>query len=328
MHRSRGRSLILLGLVAALGCGAPPAEQPAQLTKVRVSMRKHLSWGPLMIAQAEGFFREEGLEIEEVTTQRPQESLVALVTGDLDVMPGPLHAGFLSAIGRGASVRIAGGMGNLGPQCTYFGIVLRKGLDTTGTPSIKRARVGQDGGSRYLAETMFGSRKVFLKDIESVYLPEAVMATALESGSLDAIAVSEPSLLRLTKLGTLWLKGEDAVPGFQWAVIAFGDRLLNRDRETGMRFMRAYQRGVDQYLKGKTDRNVAIIAAATGETVEHTREVCWPDFDPRSRINWESIAAFQAWASAQGHLLKVLSQNEAFDSAFVAAITASPDSTH
>lgn len=328
MRLTRPTLFAIVTLLAAPACaGAPDEEAAPPPTKVRVVFRKHLSWGPIFIAQAEGFFKDEGLDIEPIMLQRPQESLVALIAGDIDVNPGPLNAAFLSAIARRAPIRVVAGMNNLAAGgCTYFGIVLRPGLDTAGgPPPMRRMRAGQDGASRFLVHEMLARQHVVLKDIESVYLPDAVMATAMESGSVDAIAMSEPGLTRLKKIGTMWLSAQDAVPGFQWAVVVFGDRLLNRERETGMRFMRAYQRGVAQYRQGKTDRNVAIIAEGTGETAEHTREVCWPEFDTDSRINWESIAAYQAWAKAEGLMLKTISREETFDSAFVAATARTPE---
>lgn len=310
-------SLTCLAMVA-VACGGTPDESAVPLRKVRVAFTQHLSWGPLMIAHAAGFFADEGLDVELVPLLRPEESLVALVTGDIDVRPGPLSAGFLSAIARDAPIRIVAGMGNLNAgSCTYYGIVLRPGLDTAGTPRIRRMRASQDGASRFVVSSMLAQRNVGLDAIETVRLPEAVMGMSLESGSLDAVAVSEPALTRLRKLGTLWLSGQDAVPGFQWAVVAFGERLLDRERDTGKRFFRAYQRGVAQYRQGKTDRNVAIIAEATGETVEYTREVCWPDFAPDSRVNWESIAAFQSWALGEGLMLRTISREQAYDSLFV-----------
>jgi len=313
---------VALIAIAASACAGTPDKSPAApLTKVRMSFSKHLSWGPLMIAQAEGFFRDEGLEVEFVTQLRPEESLVALVTGDIDVRPAPISAGFLSAIARQAPIRIVAGMANLGGSCTYHGILLRPGYDSVGgKPHIRRMRTGTDGANRYITSRLLEKENVSIKDIESVRLPEAVFATALENGSLDAVVVTEPGLSRLkTRGATLWLSGQDVVPGFQWAVVEFGDRLLNRDRETGMRFIRAYLRGIAQYRQGKTDRNVAIIADGTQETPEHIRDVCWPDFNPEGRINWESIAVYQAWLKSESLMLKTVSREQAFDSAFVTA---------
>lgn len=317
---------LLLATSAALGCSAPDT-QPAEsaVRKVRVSFNPHLSWGPLMIAHAEGFFRDEGVEVEFVYALRSEESLVALVTGDIDVRPGPLHAGFLSAVAQGAKIRIAAGQGHLAREgCTYYGIVLRPGLEAAQASTIKRMRASQDGATRYVVSRMLSKHNVNLNAIETIRLPEAVMAMSLESGAIDAVAVSEPALTRVAKVGKLWLAGQDALPGFQWGVLAFGERLLFRERDTGIRFLRGYNRGVARYSEGKTERNVAIIAEATGESVEITREACWPTFSADSRINWESIAEFQTWANAEGLMEHTLSSDQAWDSGFVAASAARP----
>lgn len=312
-----------LALLAALsGCSRADAPAVPTAAKVRVAFLPHLSWGPIMIAQAEGFFKEAGLDVELVPALRSEESLVALVTGSIDVRPGPLNTAFLSAIAQGAKVRIAAGQGHLDPKgCTYYAIVLRPGLDASTAPEIKRMRTSLDGATRYIVSRMLAPHHIDLKAIETIRIPEAVMASSLERGSIDAVAVSEPALTRVAKVGTVWLRAQDAVPGFQWGVIAFGDRLLNKDRAIGARFIAAYNRGVAQYLEGKTDRNVAIIAAATGESEAITREACWPSFRADSRIDWESIAEFQRWANTEGLMEHTVAREQVWDSTFVSAST-------
>src|SRR5688572_18432768 len=125
-------AICIFGLLSVVSCGNA---ETTTLRKVRGSFNPHLSWGRLMIAQAEGVFRDEGLEVEFVHAMEVEETLVALITGDIDVRPGAIHAAFLSAVTRGAPVRITAGSGVLGAQggCSYFGIVLRPGLDTAGT---------------------------------------------------------------------------------------------------------------------------------------------------------------------------------------------------
>ena len=325
------RALLRCAALAALaGCGRAdaPAAGASAPAKVRVSITPHLSWGPLMIAQAEGFFKAEGLDVEFVAAMKSEESLAALVTGDIDVRPGPLHAGFLSAIAQGAKIRVAAGQGHLDPEgCTYYAIVLRPGFEPSKATPIKRMRASQDGATRYVVSRMLAPHDVDIDAIETIRLPEAVMVMSLERGSIDAVAVSEPALTRTSKVGRLWIRAEDAVPNFQWGVIAFGDRLLNKERETGVKFIRAYNRGVEQYRQGKTDRNVAIIAAATGESPEMTREACWPTFRAGSGIDWESIAQFQRWANTEGLMEHTLSRDRVWDSTFVAASAARTDST-
>jgi ABC-type nitrate/sulfonate/bicarbonate transport system substrate-binding protein len=302
-----------------LGCtGARDRQSDSELRPVRLSFNPHISWAPFMIARAEGLFEEEGLDVEFVQALQSEETLVALVTGDIDVRPGPIHAAFLSAVAQGARVKLAAGMGVLDPDgCTYFGIVLRPGLDTTST--IARIRTSHDGVTRYIVSRMLARRGEALDRVETIRVPDAVLAVALETGSLDAAAVSEPALTRLRQKGTLWASAEDALPGFQWSVLAFGERFLERDRDTGERFLRAYHRAVAQYRLGKTERNVAIIADGTGETLEHTYDACWPTFTDNSAVNWESIAEFQTWANEQGFMERSISRAQGLDTTLVTA---------
>jgi NitT/TauT family transport system substrate-binding protein len=309
-------------LVALAGCSradrtavAAPAPR-----KLRVMFLPHVSWAPIMIAEAEGFFKAEGLDVEHVTGLRAEEGVAALVTDGIDVLPGPIRAGFLSAVAQGAKVRIVGGQGELARDgCTYFGIVLRPGLQPSPATPIRKMRTSQDGVARYIVSRMLEPHHIALSTIETIRLPEAVLVSSLERGTIDAVAVSEPGLTRSTKVGKLWVRAQDVLPDFQWGVIAFGERLLEKDRETGIRFMRAYERGAEQYRQGKTPRNVAIIAAATGDSEQLTREACWPSFPVGSGIEWESIAQFQRWANAERLMERTVTRDQVWDSGFVSA---------
>jgi NitT/TauT family transport system substrate-binding protein len=306
-------ALLLLFSSACSTSDTRPASAP--LRKVRVSMSPLLSWGPLMIARQEGFFRDEGLDVEFVSTLSSQEELVALVTGDIDVQPGPLHAGFLSAIAQGAKIRIVAGQGALDKNgCTYFGIVRRGNIDPS---QIKRVRASHDGVSRFIASQMLKHEGIDIEHLEVVKLPDAVLARTLEAGSVDAVAASEPTLTRLVKETPLWLSAEKVLPDYQWGILAFGERLLYRDRDTGARFLRAYSRGVAQYRKGKTDRNVGIIAGETGEDAALIRDACWLPFREDLRVNWKSIDEFQTWANAQGIMEHTVTFSQAMDTTFL-----------
>jgi NitT/TauT family transport system substrate-binding protein len=312
-------------LAAAVACrraDAPPAT--AARPKVRVLITPHVSFAPLMIAQAERFFEEEGVDVEVVSGLRAEESVAAVVTGQIDVLPGPLRAGLLSAIAQGAKVRIAAGQGELARDgCTYFALVLRPGLEPSAATPIRKMRTSQDGATRYVVSRMLEPHGIDVKSVETVRIPEAVMVASLERGSIDAVAVSEPALTRTSKAGRVWIRAQDAVPDFQWGVLVFGERLLTKDRDAGLRFLRAYERGVARYREGKTARNVAIIAQATGESEAITREACWPTFRAGSPIEWQSIEQFQRWANSERLMEHTLTRDQVVDSAFAGAIPVS-----
>jgi NitT/TauT family transport system substrate-binding protein len=318
------RALLSCTLLAAIACRSADAPAAAAARpKLRVLVTPHVSYAPLMIADAEGFFSAEGLDVEIVSGLRAEESVAALVTGDIDVLPGPLRAGLLSAIAQGAKVRIAAGQGELARDgCTYFAVVLRPGLEPSPATPITKMRTSQDGATRYVVSRMLAPHGIDVKSIETVRIPEAVMVASLQNGSIDAVAVSEPALTRTSKAGRLWIRAQDAVPDFQWGVLVFGERLLTKDRDAGLRFVRAYERGVTQYRQGKTARNVAIIAKATGESEAITREASWPTFRAGSPIEWQSIDQFQRWANTEHLMERTLARDQVLDSAFVSASAA------
>ena len=313
-------SVAACGTLKERGSDAADSTVRGPIRKLRVSMQEYLSQAPIMIADAEGFFREEGIELEFLPGMRSQESMVALVTGDIDVRPAPISAAFLSAIAQKAPIRAVADEGYFpAGGCAYFGIVLRKGLDTAGSPRIQRMRTGTDGATRFISERLLTMRNIPIREIEAVNMPEGAMASSLEAGGIDAISATEPMLTRLTKIGRRWLSAQDAAPDMQFGVIAFSSRLLNEDRELGVRFLRAYRRGIARFGEGKTPRNVAILAKRTHESEDIIREACWPSFRENSRIKWEGVETFQAWALANKLIEQTVTQSQVWDSSFLVA---------
>jgi len=311
----RGRLLVAMWLaITSISCARSDKEMARrELPKVRLSVSHLLNWAPIMIAKDEGFFRDEGIDVEFMNQLTAQEDLVALLTGDLDVMSGPTHAAFFSAISQGAKIKIVAGGGYLARNgCTFYGIVRRPDH-----PGVKRLRASRDGLSRFITSRMLESVGIDINKLDVMRVPDPVAARSLEAGSIDAIAAAEPLLTRLEGIGPVWLAAEKIVPDFQWSTIAFGERLLYRDRATGARFLRAYNRGVAQYLEGKTERNVAIIAKATGEDPDLIRRACWLPIRSDLSVNWQSLEEFQTWAKKGGLLQHILSREQATDSTFV-----------
>jgi NitT/TauT family transport system substrate-binding protein len=183
-------------------------------------------------------------------------------------------------------------------------------------------RMSQSGLTRYVVARMLAPHHIDVKSIEPVRLPEAVMLSSLERGAIDGLAVTEPTLTRVAKSGRIWIRAEEAAPGLQWGLVTFGERLLTKDRDLGVRFIRAYNRGVEQYLQGKTPRNVAIVAEGTGESEDLVREACWLTFRAGSGINWESLVEFQRWANTEGLMEHTLTRDQVWDSTFVTASAA------
>ena len=314
------RRRLFLGLslaIASIACGRRESDARRELPKVRLSVSHLLNWAPIMIAKDEGFFHDEGVDVEFVNQLTSQEDLVALLSGDLDVLSGPTRGSFFSAISQGAKIKIVAGAGFLARDgCTFYGIVRRPDR-----PTVKRLRASREGLSRFITSRMLERVGIDINTLNVMRVPDPVAVRSLEKGSIDAIAAAEPLLTRMKSIGPVWLAAEKIVPDFQFSTITFGERLLYKDRETGARFLRAYNRGVAQYLEGKTERNVAIIAKATGEAPDLIRRACWLPMRSDLSVNWQSLEEFQTWAKKEGLIQHILTRDQVIDSTFVSDLT-------
>jgi ABC-type nitrate/sulfonate/bicarbonate transport system substrate-binding protein len=138
--------------------------------------------------------------------------------------------------------------------------------------------------------------------VRRVNLPAAAVGPAFAHGAVDMALLSDPERTRLIESGEgrLWMPATDFYPGFQLAYVLFGPRLLGPDRALGVRFLRAYLRGVARYGEGKTARNVEVLARRTGLAPALIRACCWVPVRADGSMDPSTLDAFQAWAVATG----------------------------
>jgi NitT/TauT family transport system substrate-binding protein len=307
--------------LAGAACSPAGSDAPARREVIRVAMHPYLSYAPVLFANEEGYFRDEGLDVRLVVLGRSEQNLVAMLSGEADVWPGTITPGFLRAIALGGGLRIVGDKGYLATQaCTYVGIVLRKGLDTaTAATTVRRFNHGREGANSYLADRMLASRGVNVAGLELVTIPGEAMPGALADSVLDASGSAEPYLSRAVRAGSLWIRAQDVAPDYQWGVLSFGNRLLIERKDLGVRFLAAYRRGAAQANLGKTPHNLEVLSRATGMTLDELRDSCWPAFRADGRIRLQDILDYQRWARAEGLLDTVATPEQLYDSSFVVA---------
>src|SRR5262249_3953492 len=100
----RGGLLSVLVLTAT-AC-AYLAPQKAAPTEVRVVITPFLSLTAFSVADKEGYFAEQNIQIKQVALQRSADALPALVQGSIDVLPAGIGVGMFNTMARGAAIRI------------------------------------------------------------------------------------------------------------------------------------------------------------------------------------------------------------------------------
>jgi NitT/TauT family transport system substrate-binding protein len=280
---------------------------------------------PLFIAQEEGYFAGQGLQVE-FSKLFTAEAIPALGQGQIDVAAGLVPISALNSMARGAEIRIVADMGYLDPEtCAADALVARRELvdsgELTGPARMKglRASVEQASVDEYMVDRLLGSVGLTLDDLEIVQIPIPSELDALGDGSIDIVPTSEPWLTRMSEAGhgVVWMPFQDIVPNFQYLVIYFGPTLSEGSPDVGRRFMVAYLEGVRQYVQGKTDRNLEILTRYTGLDRELLVQACWPTARVDGKINVQSLVDYQSWAVEKGYQDSLVAEDELWDPGFI-----------
>lgn len=309
-----------------------PSAKNVPKTKISVLAVKYISFAVFFIAEDEGYFADEGLEIQYVPMSRGFDGIPALAQGKLDVWNGGINVGMFNVIARGADIRIVADKGYVRvPDDATFTLVIRTELIKSGRVaelkdlkglcfSHQTGTSGDYGITRLLEKA--GLKKT---DIRAVSLSNELIPQAMAEGTIDAALLTQPwaTIVARQGVGIKWKQMPEIVPDFQYGLIAFGPTLLRDNPDAGVRFIRAYLRAVRQLSKGKTDRNMEIVVRHTELEPDLLRETGWTIIRPDGRPGMDSIMDFQKWAVESGFQDAVLQPEQFWDPRFVEAAAAS-----
>ncbi|UCB45521.1 MAG: ABC transporter substrate-binding protein [Spirochaetota bacterium] len=294
------------------------------LSTLKISLLPYISSAPFFIALEEGYFAEQGIKLEFMEFKQPGLTTPALARGDLDVSTDSIGSSLFSAIARGLEIKIVADKGHFSDRCMSSAIMVRKALYDSGEITKIEHLQGRKVSLSlipvwgYVYEQILSKGNLTLDDIEIVKMPTAARITALETGSIDAAGATDPDVKKMESLGiaVAIANYQDSVPNYQSSTVIYGPNLLEKNPELGKKFMIAYLKGVRQYNKGKTQRNLEIIHKHTGLDLDILKEICFISFHPDGHVNTQYIPAVQDWAYEKGYIDSKITLEELIDMSF------------
>ncbi|HLU58211.1 MAG TPA: ABC transporter substrate-binding protein [Pseudonocardia sp.] len=283
----------LLGLAVAACGGDSGGAEGADESTVNVGVVQLPIFAPLFVADAKGYFADEGLTVNIENVKSGQDAIPLAASGKLDAVLAGFSAGMFSAIESGLDVRVVGSMGvaDADTENPASALVVAKPLVDSGEFSsiadLKGRKVGALGGagatSAFYVGMALEEAGLSIKDVEFVQLSSPDIPTALKTGGIDAAFVSAPFWKLAVDDGTavkVWTTPE----GTSGTGILFGAQFV--ESPLAQKFFNALARGA-QDLQGDarySDENLKIIGEATGQTPEQVASVplyAWlPDLAP------------------------------------------------
>ena len=322
MLSKRCAAVLLLMCIACAEERKPAAPKPA-LDKVRMNLNPSMAYAPFMVAREAGYFADEGIDIEFLRIDA-NSALMSMTRGDLDVLSGPVRSGIFNLMLRGVPLQVVADKGHSRPgPCTNEAFaapaaiadrIAARGGDLRG----EKFALLRGGITEHLLEELLAKRNAKLSEVELVQLPPGDYATSV-SRRVDAIRyVQEPTLTSLVNQGLMKViaTSEEVAPGHQHGVVLYGKRMLG-DRDLGVRFMRAYLRGVRRYNEGKNEQTIAAIGKHTQLPADLIRSSCWLSVSNDGRVRPEALQPLLDWAVQRDYLEQPISVSQWWNPTFV-----------
>jgi len=181
------RASVLLSIIAAVGlgaCASPPessSQTPSQTptasvanpapATVRVATAGALGQAGQYLAQANGYFADEGLS-DEFVNMDPDASLAGLISGEVDVAANGLDPALFNALRDGVGVRIVATQASSDLNADGVFLVVRKELidrgevkSFTNLKGLKAALPGRGGSLEFLLARTLEAGNLTLSDL-------------------------------------------------------------------------------------------------------------------------------------------------------------------
>src|SRR5215831_16310420 len=122
---SKASAVAAFCLLSCLALDAPYSPAAAA-DQVKIGIARTISDAGYYIADAMGFFREDGLGVSITAFNSAAQMIAPLGTGELDVGGGTVSAGFYNAVGRGIGMKIVADQASIKPGYGYSSLMVRK----------------------------------------------------------------------------------------------------------------------------------------------------------------------------------------------------------
>jgi len=255
MRRLLPASLMPTSLILCLLLCLLLAPMAGAQTKVSVGTNNVGTDVGFFIADKRGYFAAEGISATLIPFASSAMAIAPLGTGDLDVSAGTVAAGLYNAVARGVAMRIVADKGSSQPGHEYSTLLVRKDLVESGRyktlPDLKGmtiAAAAQGAGSEAAVYVALRKGGLAWNDINMVHMGFPEQAAAFRNKRIDAGWTNEPTLTLALREGLAVRASPDSLyPGQQTAVVIYSEK-FSRQRPLAEAFMRAYLRGVRDYM--------------------------------------------------------------------------------
>ncbi len=316
------------GATTAPAVTAPPVT--VRITDIQIT-----SAAGSYIAAENGYFKTEGIDPQFLQVGAADQ-VTAIVSDSADVAGAAINAQLFNALARGLPIKMMADHGANLKDASAGGLAVRKDVvDSgayTGAASLKGRKFAVGAQAKTstadIALTRWLEAQAGLTedDLDTTVIGLPDMIAAFASKNIDASYWQEPFTTIALDQGLIVRGpiGYEMYPDQQIAVLVFGKKLAD-NRDLSLRYLRAYTRGVRDYVKALIQKDPAKMEEVVPILVQHTT-VKEPTLfqkaipsglkaDPLPNV--KSITDDLAWFVKSGQVQQVFDLGPFLDSALV-----------
>lgn len=247
--------------VAALLAVTLGAAGPSEAGPVRVGHSTWVGNGPLYIAQAQGYFADEGIEFEDINIGDLKLRFAAAAAGEIDVILTTPDTVMLY-LKQGDEYQLV-----IGADTSVGGDGIVAANDVTTIQDLKGKQVAFNEGStsHFLLSVLLKENGMSIADIVPVNMDPGDAGGAMIAGQVDAAVTWEPWLTKAKESGNAHILFDTSErPDFITDYVIVRKEFIENHPEDVAGFVRAWYKAVDFYNANK-DEAIAIAAKGTGD---------------------------------------------------------------
>ncbi len=301
---------------------------------IKVGSSPVVSSAGLYLASTKGYFKEEGLEVEITDFNSSGAPMTVLLSkGELDVGAGNLSSSFFNAFNAGQEFKIVADKGHLEKGKDYIALIVRKDHIDSGKykdfkdlKGFKMGLTALDGVSQQIvAEKFLSLGGLKASDVEFVKLSYAEMNVALKSKNIDATIQLEPFLTKavIDQIAVNVAPGSQAHAKQQSAAIFFSPKFFKERQDDGIKFLKAYLKGIADYNKSLTDPKMKeSVIAELKKSIKINEDTVWNQMLPiglfeNGKIDKAALNEDLKWYVEKKYLTKLPNIDELVDESLV-----------
>ncbi|MEU8638409.1 ABC transporter substrate-binding protein [Amycolatopsis sp. NPDC048633] len=204
-----GLALTVAAATALTGCSALGSDDSnasstgggLEKSKIKVSILPTTDLAPFWLAQDAGYFKAEGLEVEQLIAPSGQASMTKAISGEADIALSTYTPFFVAKSKGAADISLVADGTSVNAKSNAIVTVPNSPVKTVGDLKGKRIAItALNTASDILTKSVMKDHGVDYSTVNWVPIPLPNMAAALQQGQVDAAYMPEPQLSQAAKI--------------------------------------------------------------------------------------------------------------------------------